>query len=250
MRKGILRVLIGTMFVTALWACGSKSSSDATLTAITVTPANSLMAVNASQQFIATGTFSDNSTQIITNPVTWTSSDTNIATISNAGVVTAVAVGSATIKATSGSISGTTGLTVHLPTSAVVKLSTAGTLPTGKKIGAIDVTLTLASGVTLKSTLTPTEPDPGVVTASGVAASNSLIAAHYTAPTSTLPGKLQIGVINVGGFGTGEFVTINGDIAAGLTPRATDFSVTLNSVADTDTNPLAGLTAGIAVDLR
>jgi hypothetical protein len=136
------------------------------------------------------------------------------------------------------------------PTAAVVKLSIAGTLPVGKKIGAIDVTLTLAPGVTLKSTANPPRPDDGVVTASGVAANNSLVEANYTTPTSTLPGKVQIGLINVTGFDTGEFVTVNGDIAAGNNPRAADFSATITTIADTDTNPLTGLTAGLAVDIR
>lgn len=136
------------------------------------------------------------------------------------------------------------------PTSAVVKLSTSGTLPAGKKIGAIDVTLTLAPGVTLKSTANPPRPDDGVVTASGVAANNSFVEANYTAPTSTLPGKVQVGLINVSGFDTGEFVTVTGDIAAGNNPRAADFSATITTIADTDTNPLTGLTAGLAVDIR
>jgi hypothetical protein len=145
---------------------------------------------------------------------------------------------------------GSSSETTPQPTLAVVKLSTTGTLPTGKKIGAIDVTLTLAPGVTLKSTTNPPRPDDGVVTASGVAANNSFTEANYTAPTSTLPGKVQIGLINVTGFDTGEFVTVNGDIAAGNNPRAADFSATINTIADTDSNPLTGLAAGLAVDIR
>jgi hypothetical protein len=64
------------------------------------------------QQFIATGTFSDNSTQDITTSVTWSSSNTSVATISNTagsnGLAAAVGSGSATITATSGSIFGST----------------------------------------------------------------------------------------------------------------------------------------------
>lgn len=154
------------------------------------------------------------------------------------------------LPACKGSSSDTTPQPPSQPTSAVVKLSTEGTLPAGKKIGAINVTLTLAPGVTLKSTANPPEPDTGVVTASGVAAINSFIAANYTAPTSTLPGQVNVGLINTGGFNTGEFITVNGDIAAGHNPGAADFSATINTIADTDTNPLAGLTAGISVETR
>jgi hypothetical protein len=136
------------------------------------------------------------------------------------------------------------------PTTVVVKLSTAGTLPAGKKIGGIDVTLNLAPGVTLKSTVNAPEPDAGVVTTSGVAANNSLIAANFTAPTSTLPGKVRINVISASGFGTGEFATVNGDIAAGNNPKAADFSATAFSIVDTETNTLSGLTPGLSVDIR
>jgi hypothetical protein len=153
-------------------------------------------------------------------------------------------------SACKGSSSETTPQSNAQLTSAVVKLSTVGTLPAGKRIGAIAVTLTLAPGVTLKSTTNPPKPDDGVVTASGAAANNSLIAANYTAPTSTLPGNVRIGLINVTGFDTGEFITVNGDIAAGNNPGAADFSATFITVADTDTNPLTGLNAGIAVDIR
>jgi hypothetical protein len=149
-----------------------------------------------------------------------------------------------------GSSSSTTPQPNAQPTLAVVKLSTAGALPAGKKIGAIDVTLTLAPGVTLKSSANPPQTDPGVVSASGAAAGGSLLVANYTAPTSTLPGKVKIGLINSSGFSTGEFVTVNGDIAAGNNIRASDFSAAFTTITDTDTNPLTGLTAGITVDIQ
>jgi hypothetical protein len=153
-------------------------------------------------------------------------------------------------SACKGSSSETTPQPIAQPTTAVVKLSTVGTLPAGKKIGTIDVTLILAPGVTLKSTNSP-EPDAGVVMASGVAV-NSLIAANYTAPTSTLPGKVRLALVNVSGFGTGEFATVNGDIAAGKNPKAADFSVADFSVTDSETtsSPISGLTTGLSVDIR
>jgi hypothetical protein len=87
----------------------------ATLASIAVTPANPLIAKGTTQQFTATGTYSDNSTQNLTSSVTWSSSSTTVATITTGGLATGVATGSTTIKATSGSISGTTGVTVTAP---------------------------------------------------------------------------------------------------------------------------------------
>ena len=56
----------------------------ATLQSIAVTPANPSIAKGATQQFTATGTFSDNSTQNLTAQVTWASATTTVATITPA----------------------------------------------------------------------------------------------------------------------------------------------------------------------
>jgi uncharacterized protein YjdB len=111
----------GTTTITA--TSGSVSGTaylnvtNATLVSIAVTPANPSVGVGATKQFIATGTYSDSSQQNITSSVTWSSSNTGIATISNVagsnGLATGVSVGGPiTITATMGSVSGSTGLTV------------------------------------------------------------------------------------------------------------------------------------------
>jgi hypothetical protein len=82
------------------------------LVSIAVTPATPSILVNGTQQFIATGTYSDSGQQVITGSVTWSSSDTSLATINSAGLATGVAAGTVTIQASSGSINGSTTLTV------------------------------------------------------------------------------------------------------------------------------------------
>ena len=120
---------------------------------------------------------------------------------------------------------------------AVLKISTQGTLPSGTQIGGIDVTIALPTGVTVKSVTSPPETDSGVVVTSGVAAANSTVLSTYTAATSTSTGKVRVLLANSNGFGTGEFMTINCDIALGSTPTASDFSLSgfvakdLNGVA-------------------
>jgi hypothetical protein len=105
--------------------CGILASGElyepATLTppnlvAIDVTPATSTLSPGTTQQFIATGTFSDSSTEQLAS-VTWSSSDTTVAQISNdvtnRGMSLAIAAGSVTITATAGSVSGSATLTVQ-----------------------------------------------------------------------------------------------------------------------------------------
>ena len=79
--------------------------TDATLVSIEVTPATPSIANGLTQQFTATGLYSDNSTQDLTTEVTWASSDDAVATVSNAagsnGLATAAGVGSTTVSATS-----------------------------------------------------------------------------------------------------------------------------------------------------
>ena len=90
---------------------GGSGTPTVTLFSITVTPANPSIAPGTTEQFTATGTYSDHSTQDITSSVAW-GSNTASATIDTAGLATAISTGSITITASSGSISGSTLLTV------------------------------------------------------------------------------------------------------------------------------------------
>jgi hypothetical protein len=83
------------------------------LTSIAVTPANPTIQAGATQQFTATGTYSDNSTLNLTSQVTWASSTTAVATINSAGLATGVSTGSSTISATQGGVTGNTTLSVQ-----------------------------------------------------------------------------------------------------------------------------------------
>jgi hypothetical protein len=84
----------------------------ATLVSIAVTPAAPSIANGLTQQFTATGLYSDASTQDLTAEATWDSSDDAVATVSDTGLATAASVGSATVSATSGAVSGNATLTV------------------------------------------------------------------------------------------------------------------------------------------
>jgi len=96
--------------------------TSALLVSIEVTPPNPQLAAGTTQQFTATGLFTDNNTQNLTTQVTWQSSNATIATISNAagsqGLATSVGVGTTPITATAPStptlrgISGTTSITI------------------------------------------------------------------------------------------------------------------------------------------
>jgi hypothetical protein len=84
----------------------------AELKSITVTPSNPSIAPGATQQFIASGTFSDGTTQDLSSQVTWASATISVATINTAGLATAAGTGTSTISASDNGITGSTVLTV------------------------------------------------------------------------------------------------------------------------------------------
>ena len=63
-------------------------------------------------QFTAIGTFDDGSSKNVTGSVAWSSTAPNIASMSSGGLAAGVAPGVTTITASSGSIHGTTSLTI------------------------------------------------------------------------------------------------------------------------------------------
>ena len=73
--------------------------SDAQLTGLEITPQDAELSIGLTLQFIATGTFSDNSTQDVSIPASWESSDAEVATIDAAGLATAVELGTTVISA-------------------------------------------------------------------------------------------------------------------------------------------------------
>lgn len=88
-------------------------SQSVTLTSITVTPSGQSIKVASTQQYTAMGTYSNSTTANISTSVTWSSSDQTVITISSTGLATAKGTGSATIMATSGSVTGSTTVTVQ-----------------------------------------------------------------------------------------------------------------------------------------
>ena len=82
------------------------------LASIAVTPANPVITAGTAQQFTATGTYTDGSTQDITANVNWSSGTPAVAGINTNGLALGISAGTSVITATLGAISGTTTLTV------------------------------------------------------------------------------------------------------------------------------------------
>ncbi|HEX2569635.1 MAG TPA: Ig-like domain-containing protein [Polyangia bacterium] len=200
----------GTAVVTA--TSGSVTAqvtftvTDADLVSIAVTPTNPSVAAGTAQQFTATGTFTDNSTQDITTQVTWTSAKTNVATVSNdpgsQGLATGVVAGNTTITATLGSVSGSTTLTVssaQLRSIAVTPTNPSLARGTNRQFTA---TGTFSNNTTqnLTAQVTWSSSDTNVATVSNTAGSRGLAsalnvgAATLTATLGSVSGSTTLDV--------------------------------------------------------
>ena len=110
---------IGTSVITAtlgtFMATTTLTVTTAALVSIAVTPNPATVVPGATVVMVATGTYSDASTQDVTQTASWMSMAPSIATVANTGTrgaVTGVAAGTATITATIGTKAGTATATV------------------------------------------------------------------------------------------------------------------------------------------
>jgi hypothetical protein len=198
------------------------------LVSIAVTPANPTTAVGTAQQFIATGTYSDNSTQNLTTSVSWSSSDTAVATISSTaptmGFARAVSGGTATISASQGLVSGSTSLTVS--TASAVSIAVTPLNPT-KPLGVsqqFTATGTFSDGSTQDITnvvkWSSSSTNVANITASGFATSGNVGTTTISASFTGVSGAslLTVNAANLTG------ITIqpgNGSIAQGTKQQFT-----------------------------
>jgi hypothetical protein len=114
-----LSVLIACHSATAPTTTSTSTgttTSSAVTPSVTVSGTTTFTAPTQTSQLTATEGLADGTQQDVTSQATWTSSNAGIATVSATGLVTAVALGQATITATFQTLSGTavTNLAVNL----------------------------------------------------------------------------------------------------------------------------------------
>ncbi|MGA2957592.1 MAG: Ig-like domain-containing protein [Thermodesulfobacteriota bacterium] len=204
--------------------------TPATLSSIAVTPANPSVPAGVNQQFIALGTYSDGTSHDITTQVTWTSSNTSEATVSNSGLATAITVGTATITATSGSISGSTTLTVTPATLSSIAVTpnpfplefssfpTLLSIPVGATLQ-FTALGTYSDGtshdITTQVTWTSSNPAAATISSSGLATAFAAGTANITATFETISGSTTLTVTSA----TLSFITVIPSIPVGVTQQ-------------------------------
>src|SRR5205823_14479891 len=129
--------------------------------------------------------------------VTWASSAPAAATVSASGLVTGKAAGSATITATSETVSGTSAITVvHVPVAAVAVTPASASLPAGQTVQ-LTATLKDANGNTLTGrtvTWASSNTAAATVTGSGLVSGVTAGTATITATSETVSGTAAVTV--------------------------------------------------------
>ena len=212
-------VATGTTDITA--SQGSVTSNAATLTvtppilmSISVTPTSPSIAAGQTQQFTATGTYSDSSTGDITATAAWNSSVTAVATIDLSGLATGVSAGTSSITASQdGVTSNAATLTVTAPT--LTSISVAPSSPS------------IAAGQTQQFTATGTYSDSSTGDITATAAWNSSVTAVATIDLSGLATGVSAGTSSITASQDG--VTSNAATLTVTAPTLTSISVAPSS---------------------
>jgi Protein of unknown function (DUF3443)/Bacterial Ig-like domain (group 2) len=174
---------------------GGSNAPAKTLVSISVTPSTASIALGMMQQFIATGVYSDNSSQDVTTQVTWSSSVPAVATINNVsgknGLAASVATGTTTISAASGNITSTNSPTLTVTTAKLVSITVTpadATIPAGTTQqytawGIYTNSTNSQRDITTSVAWSSSAPDVATISASGLATSPTL--SVVTASTAT-----------------------------------------------------------------
>ena len=202
--------------VVGVSASTTLTVTPATLVSLAVSPTNPSIRLGTTQQFTATGTYSDSSTQVLTTSVAWTSSAASVATISNAaganGRATSVAAGTTTIIAAVVGVSASTTLTVTPTTLASLAVS-----PTNPSVSLGSPQQFTATGTysdnsaqNLTTSVTWTSSAASVATISNAAGANGR-AASTAVGTTTITAAL-------GGVSASTALTVTGGAANNVIP--------------------------------
>ncbi len=265
-----------TATVRGVSASVNLTVSSATITTLTITPADPSLANGLKTQFALSGLFSDSTTQDLTFDAVWESSAPEVATVSNAaaskGLAQSHAVGNATISATFDGVSGTTLLTVTEKELKSIAVTPANPTISGlSKTATFTATGTYSDGSTadITTTVAWTSSKPAIATITSPGGVATSVAAGTTTISATLNGvsgktdlRVTVQVLNTNGLQIdpiSQFLTVGATRQFKITATFTDnttldvtdssewSSNVVSAATVTNTGTDRGLVTGIAI---
>ncbi len=155
--------------------------------------------VGQTVQLTATERLTSSTTQDVTSTSTWQSSNPAVATVSGAGLVTAVSLGSAIITATSQSVAGTLSVLVVTNTVKSILIVGPNTLATGQT-STLTAAASTTSGmqvITAGIAWQSSKPDVASVSSEGVLTATAPGTATISATYAGVTGRLTVTVVNL-----------------------------------------------------
>jgi uncharacterized protein YjdB len=234
----VTAITTGSAIITAS-SEGWNGSSTVTVASVPVASVSlpATMTLVDGQTATLTPTVTDANGTIVTDRiVTWTSSNTLVATVTSGGAVTAVSAGTATITATSETKSGTTTLTVTpAPVGSVSVLPATATRASGQTVQ-LTATVRDANGTVVTDrpvSWTSSDDLVATVSASGLVSALVTGTATITAASETKRGAAIVTVIP----GPAETVTVTPPISSITDKKSVQLTA---SAADARGNPITG----------
>lgn len=229
-------VIAGVVF--GLTSCGGGGASSGILAAATasgavlqylvVTPGvPPTLSKGSTQQFVATGYYSDGTWQTLTPSVTWNSSTSTIASINASGQATGLAIGSTNITASAGGIASLP-VTLHVMQAKLTSIAITSTNPTSIGVGQASqytVTGTYSDGFT--QDITPSVSWYGTTS---VIDMNTMYTTTPGLAIGLAPGAATI-TANINGFTASASLTVTNTYAVGgtLSQLPAGASITLSN---------------------
>lgn len=251
----------------------NKSSSSAVnftaipmLQSISISAASASIAKGSSLQFTAIGTFSDGSTQNLTNSVSWNSSNTSVAIVNGSGLANGVGGGSATITATQGGItSNSVSLTVTAATLQSITINTTNSSIAKGTTVQYKATGTFGDGSTQDLTnaviWASSNPTVADISATGLATGTAIGSTNITASQNGITSNISALTVTAATLqsitvsansssiakGTTVQFTATGTFSDGTAQNLTNTVTWSSSNLATATISSAGLAAGVAI---
>jgi uncharacterized protein YjdB len=214
--SGVIQyVSAGSAVITATYAGFSATvnvtvqSKSLVSLSLTVSGGGQSIPVNGMKNLIATGTYSDSSTEDLTNTAVWSSSNNSVLTVSNTlptiGKVTGITGGTSTVSATIGSVSGNLLVTVNAVTLSSIAITPSTALVASGATYNLRATGTYSDSSTADMTelVTWSSSNTSAATISNVSGSKGLattptfsgyLATTVTATLSSATGTTVLGV--------------------------------------------------------
>jgi uncharacterized protein YjdB len=229
--------VVATLSLAAACSGGGGTDAPPAVASVTVSPSVATIEVGRTEQLSASPR--DASGNVLTDPVTWSSNSTTIASVNGTGLVTGVSVGTATITAASGGQQGTATILVNPASVATVAVTLASaSVEQGKTTQATAVVRDASNNVLTGRTTTWTTSNALVASVSqeGLVTAAQLGTATITA---TSEGKIGTATVTVipRAVNTVVVTLTPASLVVGGGGQATFVA------RDTDNNPLTGRTA-------